>query len=206
MHKAFIFDWSGTLSDNTHLFLEVCRRMFVTLGKEPLSDEEIKRNFTLPYMTFWNKYFPDLSKEKQDKLYHQYIHEVGEPSLHRGVEETLKYLSQKGYKLFVLSSDHLSTLLPEVNRSGVANLITKVVGASHEKKWDMISLLEDFDLDKDKTFYVGDTSGDIEAGKYAGLKTVGITWGFQDKNILASSSPDHVIDDIVELEDIVKNI
>lgn len=179
--------------------------MFITLGKEPLADDEIKRNFTLPYMTFWNKYFPDLSKEKQDKLYHQYIHEVGEPLLHRGAEETLQYLSQKGYKLFVLSSDHLSTLLPEVDRSGVADLITKVVGASHEKKWDLISLLKDFDLDKNKTFYVGDTSGDVEAGKYAGVKTIGISWGFQQADVLAASRPDYLIDDIIKIKDIVKN-
>ncbi len=206
MDKAFIFDWSGTLSNNTDIFLDVCRKMFVEFGKEPLGDDEIKRNFTLPYMTFWNKYFPDLSKEKQDAIYQKYIHQAGEPQLHPNVKEVINYLQQTGFKLFILSSDHLSTLLPEVEKSGLSNLITKVVGAAHEKKEEIVSLVKEFGLDKNKTFYVGDTSGDVEAGKFAQVKTIGISWGFQHIDVLASSKPDYLIDDIIEIRDIVENL
>lgn len=203
MNKAFIFDWSGTLSDNTQLFLKVCQQMFIELGREPISTEEIRRNFTLPYMTFWNKYFPDLSKEQQDILYHKYISQAGEPPLHPQVKEIIYYLQQAGFKLFILSSDHLSTLLPEVEQSGLAPLITKVTGAIHDKKDELVAMVQQFDLDQNNTFYVGDTSGDVEAGKYAGVKTIGISWGFQHRDILATARPDYLIDDIVEIKNIL---
>lgn len=45
---------------------------------------------------------------------------------------------------------------------------------------------------------VGDGAADIEMGKNAKVKTIGVTWGFGGKNI-KKSKPDYVIDDIKEL-------
>ncbi len=203
MNKAFIFDWSGTLSDNFSCFCKVCNNIFIELGVQPISENEIRQNFTLPYMKFWNKYLPDLSKEKQDELYEKYIHLAGEPDLHKNVSEIINYLNKKEFKIFILSSDPLSKLVPEVARSGFAELVSETIGATHEKKDVIISLLDNHQLDKSNTFYVGDTSGDVEAGQYAGVKTIGISWGFQHRDILARSNPDYLIDDIVEIKSIL---
>lgn len=45
---------------------------------------------------------------------------------------------------------------------------------------------------------VGDASVDIQMGKEAGVKTVGVTWGFGGKNIKKGKA-DYVIDKIEEL-------
>jgi phosphoglycolate phosphatase-like HAD superfamily hydrolase len=202
--KAFIFDWSGTLSDNFHLFCKVCDLIFTELGKEPIFAEEIKLHFTLPYMKFWNRYFPNLTREKQCSLYEKYIHQVGEPKLYKKVDEIIAYLKRNGYLLFILSSDPISKLLPEIKKSGFAELITKTVGDVHDKKDTIISFINDFSLDKKLTYYVGDTSGDVEAGQFAGVKTIGISWGFQHKNVLSQAKPDFLIDDIIEIKDIIR--
>ena len=206
MNKAFIFDWSGTLSDNFHCFRKACDGIFRELGRAPIPETEIKLNFTLPYMKFWNKYLPNLSKEKQCELYEKYIHLTGEAKPYKNVKGIIKYLDKNGFKIFILSSDPYSKLLPEIKKSGFSHLISKTVGEIHDKKDTIISLIEEFDLDRKLTFYVGDTSGDIEAGQSAGIKTIGISWGFQHKNILAKSNPDFLIDDIVEIKKIIKKI
>lgn len=163
-NKAFIFDWSGTLSDNTHLFYKVCGLIFKELGAKPISIEEIRLNFTLPYMKFWNKYFPDLTRERQCKLYEKYMHQVGEAKIYKGVKEIIAYIKNKGYQIFILSSDPASKLIPEINKSGLTNLITKAVSDIHEKENVIKQLIVNYKLDKNYTFYVGDTSGDVEAG------------------------------------------
>lgn len=206
MNKVFIFDWSGTLSDNFHCFCKVCDLIFLELGEKPISEEEVRLNFTLPYMKFWNKYFPDLSREKQCVLYEKYIHQVDEPRLYPKIKEVMELLGNSGWKIFVLSSDPISKLIPETEKSGLSPFFDKVIGDIHEKDAMIISLIEKYDLDKNLTYYVGDTSGDVEAGKSSNVKTIGISWGFQDKTVLSKSNPDFLIDDIVEIEDIVSKI
>ena len=206
MNKAFIFDWSGTLSDNFHCFYQVCDFIFQELGKQPISEKEIKLNFTLPYMKFWNKYFPDLSKEKQCTLYEKYIHQVDEPKLYPKVKGTIELLSNLGWKIFILSSDPISKLIPETEKSGLSHLFEKVIGNVHGKNQIILSLINEFNLDKKLTYYIGDTSGDVEAGKDANIKTIGISWGFQDKSVLSKSNPDFLIDDIVEMKNIITEI
>ena len=203
MEKSFIFDWSGTLSNNFHCFYQVCNLMFQEFDKEPISREEVRLNFTLPYMKFWNRYFPTLSREKQCKLYEKFIHQVSEPELFNGVEDVIRFIHDNGYKIFILSSDPMSKLVPETEKTGFSHLLQKVVGDIHEKDEAIISLINEFNLDNNLTYYVGDTSGDVEAGKSAKVKTIGISWGFQSKQILAKSCPDFLIDDIVEIKKII---
>lgn len=205
MNKTFIFDWSGTLSDNFHYFVKVCALMFKEYGLSPILEDEIRLNFDTPYMKFWNKYLPNQTQAEHHRLYEKLIHQVGEPTLYPGVEDIVRYLNGADYKIFVLSSDPISKLVPEVKKSGLSELFFKVIGGVHDKKETLTSLIKEFKLNKEATFYVGDTAGDVVAGKYAGLKTVGISWGFQHKSILTKSKPDFLIDDIKEIRKMARN-
>ncbi|OGD67286.1 hypothetical protein A2442_00755 [Candidatus Campbellbacteria bacterium RIFOXYC2_FULL_35_25] len=204
MKKAFIFDWSGTLSDNFHCFYKVCGLIFEDQGGTLLSEEEIKINFTMPYMKFWNKYFPDLTKEKAEELYEKFIHQVGEPDIFYNVQQVVEYLKMHGFELFIVSSDPISKLMPEIERSGISHFITKTIGGgNHLKEESIASLVEEYGLDRANTFYVGDTCGDVEFGKMAQVKTVAITWGIQHKDVVSKSNPDYLIDDIIEIQNII---
>ena len=206
MNKAFIFDWSGTLSDNFHCFAKVCAHIFQDANLRVLSDDEIRASFDSPYMKFWNKFFPKQTQAEHHQIYTKYISQAGDPELYSGVSDVLKELKAKGYKLFVVSSDPLSKLTPEVTKSGLGDLLSKVIGNIPEKEETLKNLVPEFNLDKQQTFSVGDTAGDIVASKAAGLKTIGISWGFQHKDVLAQSHPDFLIDDISEIKTIVDNL
>jgi phosphoglycolate phosphatase len=57
-------------------------------------------------------------------------------------------------------------------------------------------------MKKEKTFYVGDTVGDIKEARLAGVKTVAVTWGWHNKERLEMASPDYVIetpDDLLKI-------
>jgi phosphoglycolate phosphatase-like HAD superfamily hydrolase len=89
-NKAFIFDWSGTLSDNFPNYCKVCRLIFVEMGISPISDEEIRLNVTIPYMKFWNKYIPNITIEEQDQLYRKYMDKAGKARIFKEVPDTLR--------------------------------------------------------------------------------------------------------------------
>ncbi len=204
MGAAYIFDWSGTLSDNFHCFCRVCELMFAELGAEMISEDEIRMTFTTPYMKFWNLYFPKLSKKRQCELYEKFIHQAGNPELYRGVRLAISSLHKSGHKLYIVSSDPLSKLHPEIEKSGLSGMLDGIVGNVHHKKQALKLLVKKHKLNPAKTFYIGDTSGDIEAGKFAGVKTIGISWGFQHPLILAQSEPDFLISTIAGIKKIAK--
>ena len=123
-------------------------------------------------------------------------------STHR-IARIINFIHISGWKIFILSSDPISKLIPETEKSGLSHLFEKVVGDVHIKGEVIKSLVNDFNLDKNLTFYVGDTSGDVEAGKFATVKTIGISWGFQHKDVLSKSKPDFLVDDIIEIKEII---
>jgi phosphoglycolate phosphatase-like HAD superfamily hydrolase len=51
---------------------------------------------------------------------------------------------------------------------------------------------------------VGDTPADILAGHAAGAMTCAVTYGFGTRETLLKCAPDHVIDSIAELMDILR--
>ncbi|MEI8091392.1 MAG: HAD hydrolase-like protein [bacterium] len=164
------------MSNNFHCFSQVVEKLFTRFGVPLISDEEIRSSYISPYMKFWNQYIPDLSKTEQDILFLGCMQELERPKIYPGVMETLTFLHDHGRKLFVLSSDHADTLVPEIEHSGLLPLLTESISSDYEKGEQILTLIQRYALDQDATFLVGDTNGDIEAGIFAHVKTVGITW------------------------------
>ena len=51
--------------------------------------------------------------------------------------------------------------------------------------------------------YVGDTCIDILAGKAAGMKTIAVLTGVDNYGALKAEKPDHIIDSIADIQDVV---
>ena len=73
MFKNIIFDWSGVVKDAFKGHLWIVNKMFEKFGVKEMSHEELQKKWEQPYMLFYNKYIPDLTKEDQDKLWHDLI-------------------------------------------------------------------------------------------------------------------------------------
>lgn len=54
-------------------------------------------------------------------------------------------------------------------------------------------ILDRFGVKPEECLYFGDTNTDMKTGLGAGLQTVGVTWGFRDREELESFHPQHII-------------
>lgn len=174
--------------------------MFQRLGAEPISLDQIKREFDTPYMKFWNRHFPNLSHEDEKKLFLEALSQVPSARMYDGVKELLHSLYSKNINMVVLSSDPSSKILPEAKNNGILGLFKEIYSEIHEKGPVLVDILKKHYFKPEETMYVGDTCGDVLAGKQAGVKTIGITWGFQHEDILKQSNPDFLIHDISKIE------
>lgn len=55
------------------------------------------------------------------------------------------------------------------------------------------------DIQKEDVIYVGDSNVDMETGRNAGVRTIGVTWGFRSREELEAYSPWHIADSPAEL-------
>ena len=64
-------------------------------------------------------------------------------------------------------------------------------------------IIKEMNAEKSNVYFIGDEVRDIEAGKKAGIKTIGVSWGYNTKNALEKEHPDYLIDSPLELEKIL---
>ncbi|HLB58081.1 MAG TPA: HAD hydrolase-like protein, partial [Gammaproteobacteria bacterium] len=57
-----------------------------------------------------------------------------------------------------------------------------------------------------ETFYIGDETRDIQAAKKNHIYSIAVTWGFNNKKVLAAEKPDFLIDNPKELLAVLKTL
>ncbi len=67
----------------------------------------------------------------------------------------------------------------------------------------LLALLQELGVNKDECLYVGDTAVDIQTGKNAGVTTVGVLWGFRDRQELEDNHADYIVSHPSEILDII---
>ncbi len=120
-----------------------------------------------------------------------------------GVPEALERLRAAGWKLAVLSNKpHALTL--RVVRAFWPDHFDAIQGYTAEalRKPDptqLQRLCDRLGIPAGQTVLVGDTPTDIETGRRAGVRAIGITWGFRTRDDLAAAGAGEIVDTPAEL-------
>jgi phosphoglycolate phosphatase-like HAD superfamily hydrolase len=73
----------------------------------------------------------------------------------------------------------------------------------HDKLEGINTLLKNKNLDLKNTFFIGDSNHETEVSKKVGIKSVAVTWGFNNEQKLKSGNPDFLVHNVAELEKII---
>ena len=129
-------------------------------------------------------------------------------SLYEGIGSMLNSLEAKGIKLAVFSNKphHFTELF--VERFFPATTFAYVQGqvSGLAKKPDpagAVMIAKQLRLREERMVFVGDTAIDIETGSRAGMKTIGVEWGFRDRLELEKSGADKIVQRPREVADYV---
>jgi len=119
------------------------------------------------------------------------------------VAETLKELKNRGIKIVIATNRSKITSLASLESTGVgmyADLILSKEDVKNPKPDSecIIKSMEHFSVGPTETIMIGNTYIDIETGKNAGVKTVGVSFGLGGEEI-RKSNPDFVVDDFKEI-------
>ena len=183
---AIFLDIDGTLWDSTHIVSDAWNKV---LNKKPeialvITPELLKTLFGKPLPEIASVIFADFPREKQIELIneccakeHEFLN--ARPGIiFEGVVETIKELAQK-YPICIVSNCEAGYIELVCEKLGITDCITdsECPGYSGLGKGDNIKLVMERNNFKD-IVYVGDTQGDYQATRIAGVPFVFCKYGF----------------------------
>jgi HAD superfamily hydrolase (TIGR01509 family) len=198
-----LFDIDGTLVDSISAFLEVAR--CAALPHKLEVNERHVRLSLANGTNFWNGVVPDdhidaaairkALSEHASREWPRVLREHGR--VFEGLGDTLDALKQMGMVLGIVSGarPEVLELLDDV---GILDHFDSIVLAADvtKRKPDpegLYKCLKALGIKPADAVYVGDAPVDIQAGRAAGVHTVGVLTGAADSALLSAQEPDHLI-------------
>ncbi|MBI3037181.1 HAD family hydrolase [Candidatus Woesearchaeota archaeon] len=207
MIKGVIFDWNGTLSDDTLRVFAVAMKTAKKVGGKPLrSVAEFKRKVRNPWYPF---YRDDLGCRVKKAVIHKWFcyylkREKIREKLFRDAIPLLRFLNRRNIKVGIVSSYPTVCLLAEVRNHGISTLLGFVRGDCHTKAGHIKDFLKHYKLRPEEVVFVGDMMFDIKEGRKCGVITAAYLGGVDSKSKLLPQKPDIVLPRLSALRRYVK--
>ncbi|RRS30148.1 MAG: haloacid dehalogenase [Epsilonproteobacteria bacterium (ex Lamellibrachia satsuma)] len=186
--KLFIFDMDGTLVNSSLTIANAINHVRQNLGFEPMEQEYILKrvnDHTLnPAQTFYHARRFEPHHEKWFSEYYTKNHE-NELVLYEGIKELLESLKEQGYALAVATNAYRGSTIESLTHLNIYEHFDSIAcyddvaqGKPHP---DMLyKILNETNIDKCNTRFIGDGPRDEMASKRAEIPYIMVDWGFTD--------------------------
>jgi HAD superfamily hydrolase (TIGR01509 family) len=212
--EGVIFDVDGTLADTLEYYYGMACDFVELAGAPPVSRERVFGLMGRGDRDLLRKLFPAdfpdldaaLARVVRERLgfWLRRMSEETEPL--EGCVDLLHRLHSGGWRLGIATSSPRS--LPFLDRWGVRHVFDSIVGredVSHRKPHpeSILRCVTELGVQTAEAVYVGDSPIDIEAGRAAGVRTIGVLTGTSRREVLAGVSPDYILESAAELGDLL---
>jgi phosphoglycolate phosphatase len=187
--KHIIWDWNGTLLDDTWLSAEACSAAIAPLGFEAVTVERYRRLFCFPIVKFYEALGLDLSRCSYPELANRF-HDIYESRLQEcrifdDARDVLERVRARGMTQSLLSALPHRILEGCMAQWDLAPFFTSIRGLDHNLADSKVAngraWMAAQSLGPDQMLLVGDTDHDLEAAEALGVKCVLIARGYQDR-------------------------
>jgi phosphoglycolate phosphatase len=215
MLKLLIFDLDGTLANTAQDITDAINYALKPFGTKTYSVEETKTMVGSGISKLLESLIPSkinadpdtsIEKEKAGKIvtgrFLEFYsnHLLDNTVTYPGVKKTLEKLGE--YTKAVLSNKREAYSCEIIEKLEIAHFFETIWGSDSVRKKKpspaaVLDLLNRFNVSREETAIIGDSNFDIEAGRAAGIKTIGVTYGFRSRESL--NGADYIIDSFEEI-------
>lgn len=205
MIKAVIFDLDGTLVDTLNSIAHFANAALSRYGYTEIETSKYRYlvgNGADNLVSGMLKTVGEDSEEVFSKVRDLYNQSYDNDFMYLtdsydGIPELVSSLKAMGIKLGVLSNKPHSTA-----KKIVDELFQDSFDLCYGKRQDiprkpdptaLISMIDELGINAEECIYVGDTSTDMQTGYNAKLFTIGVLWGFRDRQELEENGADLVV-------------
>jgi phosphoglycolate phosphatase len=185
--KAIIWDWNGTLLDDTEICINGINTLLADRNLPLLNTIRYREIFTFPVRDYYEKAGFDFHQEPFDIPAMQFIDfykdHIVDAMLFPEVLETLEYFKEKGFRQTVLSAMENDFLHQSIMDKGIYEYFELIAGINdhfaHSKTMQARMLINRLKVNPDQTTLIGDTIHDYEVAQEIGCKVLLIANGHQ---------------------------
>jgi phosphoglycolate phosphatase len=191
-----LFDFDGVLADSLDFYAEAVKRCLQWIGNPVVKSRE-------DFLALFdgNLYESMAARGVNLADYVQAMKEImpgfdyGAMKTFDGLLPVLAALS-RDHCLLVISSNGSKTIRKMLVRFGFDPYFREILGADFlvSKKEKIDYALAKYGIPAQRTFYIGDTAGDIREARAAGVRSVAVTWGWHSKERLLAAQPDFLVE------------
>ena len=201
------FDLDGTLADTLPLIYEAFDQAFMPVLGHRFTDTEIRAMFGPPDLQIIRDHVPVEHADAAIERYnaHYSLRHDDLVAAFAGIAALLERLQATGYWLGVITGKSRSTAIVSLDKTGLHRFFRVIYAGDDVAKQKpdpeaVIKLLNDAGVPaSDRAVIIGDSAADVLAGRAAGIKTIGVTWGSPDHHELDASVPDFRVSTVEEL-------
>ena len=124
-----------------------------------------------------------------------------------GILDLLDTLKAKGLTLAVLSNKP-DNVTQDVVRLFFGDRFDVIAGQKPGIKVKpdpagVFLILDELGITASESFFIGDTYVDISTGKNAGIESIGVLWGFRDREIIEKEGAEYIVETVKDLENLL---
>ena len=201
--KLLLFDFDGVLVDSLDVYEKTVTDCLQEIG-QPLTRgrEEFLELFEGNFYESLVQKGVDLKKFTDASVHILAEINYAEMRPFDAVSLVLRELA-KNHPMVVISSNDTPTIQEALRLYDFNGIFQDILGSDFmlSKKDKILYVIKKYNVTLQDIYYIGDTTGDIKEGKQAGVKTIGVTWGWHSKEKMAAAEPDYLFD---KPEDLLK--
>ena len=215
MYHYILFDLDGTITESAPGIVKSVRYALNKMKYEVRDEEELLRFIGPPLIDSMKKFYGmnDEQAEQAVVFYREYFSEKGlfENSVYDGIEECLKQLKEKGKILAIATSKPEEYSVRIAEHFGFSNMFDNICGATMDKsrtrKADVIrytlKTLGITDENKSSVLMVGDRRHDIIGAKENGLDSMGVLYGYGDRDEIEKAGATYIAETPGDISEII---
>ena len=198
MITTVIFDLDGTLLDTLEDLHDSLNHVLGAHGMPLRTLDEARRFLGSGLLVLLKRATPEGTPDNLiNEMYEEFrayynVHCLDKTGPYEGVLDMLKALHEKGYKTAIISNK-VDSAVKELNTTFFSEYIDVAIGENEKAGIkrkpapDMADkAMELLGVTPDEVVYVGDSEVDLETAAASNLPCIAVTWGFRDREYLAS--------------------
>ena len=210
MYKYLIFDLDGTLIDSSDGVVEAVNYSLTQMGEPTQPAAVIKQYIGFPLAQM----YPDFTDAPYEELYAHFTVRAAETVVASTyalphVETVLQKLRESGFRMAVATTKIKHNVDGIVEKLGWRDYFSVFVGGDEAARFKpdpaiFHIALKRLNAKPAETMVVGDTINDVLAAKAVPMTVTGVASPYGKSDELIASEPDHYIEDIRQLPELLE--